>query len=348
MSNLVFYMEYGPLLCRVLKSAYVIYTYYDRFKNDEGIVQFTYNELNEHLGLATSTIQKSNAILRQLKLIEEVESSQGKKYKILPVKKLSSELKKEILDLAQGEDYSDDSSLRRRILQNDLPIDFQQLLNKRVLKKAYKDLGTLRSGKNLCNYFKIDYNTFKLLLEKEGENSFKTRFNTLAKSIEEDQDKQPKYTEQERDLAKYLYDKLSTLGAKPINKNWFIKNCNIAHTIVESITSEDAKQALDWGFEDDWWKDKITDLTAVNTLYSRYRLQAKKFKISRSTPIPPHIQEIIYKQVKTSIEVNTYEDAFMLKQSVLEGQDKEDILKIVNILEQNNIIPSGQENLKFG
>ena len=89
MSNLVFYMDYGPLLSRVLKSAFLVYMYYDKFQNDQGVVQFTYSDLNDHLGLATSTIQKSNALLKKLKLIEEVESAQGKKYRLLPPKRLT-------------------------------------------------------------------------------------------------------------------------------------------------------------------------------------------------------------------------------------------------------------------
>jgi hypothetical protein len=352
MSNLVFYLDYGPLLTRVHKSALIVYLFYDKFKNDEGIVQFTYNDLNDHLGLATSTIQKSNAILRELKLIEEVESASGKKYKLLPVKKLTADLKKQILTQYTTEDYSDQTSLRKKYLQDDIPLDFQQLLNKKVLKKAYKDLGTLRSGKDLCQYFKIDFYTFKLLHERDGEDSFKARFKALAKEVEDEsipKAKEATFDNNDRELTTYLYDKLNTLGAKPIHKNWFAKNCNIAHTILTNITLDDAKATLEFGFADEWWHDKITDLNCMNTLHSRYKLQGKKpSKISRSTLIPEAIRLEIVKEVGSSIEVNTYEDAFMLKQCILDGQDKEDIMKIVEILERSGIIPQGNDNLRFG
>ena len=79
------------------------------------------------------------------------------------------------------------------------------------------------------------------------------------------------------------------------------------------------------------------------------RLQTKKAtKISRSTPIPESIRTQISSSVKTSIQVNTYEDAALLKQSLLDGQDQTDIKQIVDILEKSGIIPTGNNNLKFG
>ena len=354
MSNLVFYMDYGPLLSRVLKSAFVVYMYFDKFKNDQGIVQITYNELNDHLGLATSTIQKSLSLLKKLELIEEVESTQGKRYKMLPVKNLTPQLKSEILQLVEVEDYNEQTSIKKRYLQDDIPADFQQLLNKKVLKKAYKDLGTLRSGKELCEYFKIDYYTFRLLHELEGDSSFKVKFKSLAKEVESEANP-PKKQEQaigesERSLATFLYDKLNTLGAKPINKSWFIKNCNMAKALLATISLEEAKDAIEWGFQDSWWHDKITDLNSVTTLYTRHKLQNKKppKKITRNTPLPDEVKQVISSQTSSSIEVNTYEDAYMLKQSILDGQTKKDILAIVEILELHGIVPLGRENLKFG
>ena len=66
MANLVFYLDYGPLLCRVYKSAFLVYHFYEKFQNDQGVVQFTYSDLNDHLGLASSTIQKCNSLLKKL------------------------------------------------------------------------------------------------------------------------------------------------------------------------------------------------------------------------------------------------------------------------------------------
>ena len=348
-------MDYGPLLAMVNKSTLVVYMYYDKFQDDNGMIQFTYNELNEHLGLATSTINNCNALLRRLKLIEEVDSAQGKKYKLLPVKKLDVKLRAQVLKKANV-GYEQNTILRKRYLEEDIPPAFNQLLNKKSLQQAFKKLGTLRKGKDLTEYFKTDLHTFKLLMERDGEDTFKTKFYNLRKEIEQEANKpkKGKISANDRELATYLYDRLKDLGATPIHKTWFVKNCKIAQSILASITVEEAKQALDYGFNDNWWHDKITDLSSVEKLYARIRLQTKSSKstktslISRSTPIPESIQAQITGEVKTSIQVNTYEDAALLKQSLLDGQDQKEIKQIVDILEKSGIIPTGKNNLKFG
>lgn len=350
MANLVFYMDYGPLLIRVLKSSFIIYTYLDKFKNDNNIAQITYNELYDHLGLASSTVQRSLALLKKLQLLEETEGS-VKRYKLLPIKPLPNELRDEILKEHKIDFYRENTQFRKKYLYDEIPIEFQQLLNKKTLQQAYKQIGTLSKAKELCSFFKLDYNIFRLLYEKEGSGSFKEQFKKLASEIENKNQSKSKFSEDERTLASYLYDKLSERGVKPIYKNWFMKNCNIAKTLLSSISLQDAKNILDWGFEDNWWCDKITDLSAINTLHSRFHLQTKltkdEEKLSRSSPLPEGIQSLLKQQVST-INIKTYGEAYLLKQSVLDGQKREDITKAVDILEKHGILPVGKDNLKFG
>lgn len=350
MANLVFYMDYGPLLSRINKSTLIVYMYYDKFQNEDGIVQFTYSELNEHLGLATSTINKCNSLLKKLELIEEVDSTQGKRYKLLPVKKLTFDLKTQITEKV-GIDYDQNTSLRQKYLEDKIPPAFNQFLNKKSLQQAYKKIGSLRKAKSLCEYLKVDLYTFKLLIERDGD--FKSKFKTLSKEIEQaaNKPKKGKVSANDRELATYLYDRLKDLGAKPIHKSWFIKNCKIAQSILSSITVEEAKQVLDYGFNDSWWHDKITDLTVVEKLYARIKLKAKpsiKSIISRSTPIPESIQAQIAGEVNSSIQISTYEDAAFLKSAYLENPNQKEIKQIVDILEKSGIIPIGNDNLKFG
>lgn len=353
MANLVFYMDYGPLLSRVHKSAFLLYTYYDKFQNDQGVVQFTYNDLYEHLGLATSTIQKSNALLKRCGLIEELAGA-GKRYKMLPVKKLTSTLREEILTWTKTSNYNPETSLRKKYLEDSIPAEYQQLLNKKVLKDAYKKLGSLKKPKQLCGHFKIDYHTFKILFERDGQDSFREKFKDLVLQVEQELEPPKKKIKKaigdaERKVASHLYDKLVEYDAKPIAKNWYIKNCNIAKQMLDSITVEQAIKAIDWGFNDDWWRDKITDLNCLPKLYQRSKLQSKIVaKITRSTPIPEKIIQEIEKQLEVSIQVKTYEDAAFLKQSLLDGQIDDDIVKVVTLLEKSGIIPEGRQNLIFG
>jgi len=358
-------MDYAPLLSRIYKSALIVYFVYDKFRDDQRATQFTYHELSEHLGLAPATIVKANTILKDIGLIEEIEeTSSGKKYRVLPIKKLSEELRSEILTKYNVEPYEPKKSpLRKKYLEEHIPSDFQQLLNKKVLKAAYKELGSsFTSAKKLCQYFKIDTHTFKLLHERDGEFSFKNRLKNLMKEIEAEAQvaadrkaikRAEQYGSDERELTKYLYDTLAAVGARPIDKNWFLKNCNIAHSLfVKGVTLDECKAMIKWGFEDKWWKDKIIDLSSLNTMYPRFKLQVVKLPIAsnatdRTTQIPTTIKQQIA-QVTTHIQVDTYEDAYLLKSSVLSGEANKDIAKIVDILESNGILPKGQSNLIFG
>lgn len=345
-------MDYGPLLSRVFKSAFVVYMYYDKLQNDNGIVHLTYNELNEHLGLASTTIQKANMVLKKLELIEEVEgdATSGKGYRLLPVKHLGEAKIKEILQLSSAEAYQVESSLRKKYLEDKIPYDFQQLLNKRVLKKAYKDLGRdFRRPRPLCEYFKIDYHTFKLLSEKGGENSFKQKLSLLMKEVEGPQKLKSKFSIESRDLTTYLYERLAERNVKPIG-NWFMKNCAVAHNLLSNgLTLERGKELIDWGLSDNWWADKITDISILAKVDSRCQMQKAKNQntITRDTLLPEGIL-LEVDQLSEAIQVKTYEDAYMLKESVLAGTKKKNIVAVVNKLEELGILPSGPQNLRFG
>lgn len=350
MISSVFCTDYIPLLSHSSnKSAIVMYVLFDTFKNDQGIVQITYADLEEHMGSASSTIQKSLTILKKLQLIEEVEDqSSNKKYRLLPPKILSLDLKEEILKEHKSETYQTNTSLRKKYTSNNIPIEFQQLLNKKVLQKIYKELGSLKSPKEICSYLKIDYQTFRLLTEATGEGSFRSRFEKLVKEIELKKE-QKLVNSEAHELTAYLYEHLKSLDVIPSDKNWFVKNRNMAKGILDSISLEEAKQALDWGFSDKWWCDKITNLGAVTSIRDRLALQGKKIQlqgIKRTTPIPEEIRDMI-QACNFTIEVRTYEDAYFLKQSILDGQSHVEIKRIVQILEENGIIPEGDNNLRF-
>lgn len=287
--NNIFYTDYGPLLSRVLKSAFLMYVYYDKIQNENGVVQVTYIDLNEHLGLANATIAKANALLKKLNLIAEVENSASKKYKLLPVKKLSSSLRKEVLKITKTEEYETKTELSKS-----LKLTVAQIVVAPPPKK-----------------------------KKKAQNPHA------------------------RELTAHLYDHLKALGVTPKAKGWFTRNATTAQRILANITLDEAKGAIDWGFSDNWWKDKMTSLTVMDSLYDRYRLSTKtSIKLSRSTPIPDDIQAQIATIIETPIE--TYEDAAFLKQTVLDGDGDQDITKVVSILEKSGIVPAGEENLQFG
>lgn len=350
MANLVFYVDYAPLLSRVHKSAYLLYTFYDKFKNDSNCVQFTFNEINEHLGLATSTIAKAHEILQTLKLLEEVEGTQNKTYKLLPVKNLSNELKKQMVAQAKIEDFSCKTSIRKKYLESDPPVEYQQLLNKKTLQSVFKQFKTLEP-KAICNILKLDFYTFKLFFE--GSVSFKTRFQEITRAIKDARPsikpvKDP-ITQQDRDLATYLYDTLSSLEAAPLDSRWFPRNLKIASSIHKKMSLEDSKAVVDWCFQDPWWKDKITELSAVVTAYPKFKLKNKSpsKEIKRSTLLPEVVKEELFQKVGLK-HILTYEDAAFTKQLFLDGEKDQVTTDAVAILERSGVIPSGNTNLNFG
>ena len=77
-------------------------------------------------------------------------------------------------------------------------------------------------------------------------------------------------------------------------------------------------------------------------------LQYQALALNSPTPIPTNIQKEIALKFRGSIQVDTYEDAAFLKQSILDGQENQDIQEVVAILEKGGIIPSGEDNLRFG
>jgi len=359
MADLIFYTDYGPLLARAFKSAFILYVYYDKFKDDKNIVQFTYNDLTEHLGLASSTIQKANAALKLLKLIEEMEeNSSGKKYKLLPISELSEATINGILTKASINLYNPKTNLRKRYLEDNIPHEFQQLLNKKLLRKAKKELGdSFKKLKPLCKYLNIDHHHLKIICERDKKGAFTTKLKTLLGEVEsEGKPKESKVLKRQispeaRELTKYLYDKLIAYGVTPLS-NWFPKNQNVAQGLIQGgLSLEEGRDIIDWGFNDSWWADKLTEISILNTLKNKYQLSKHKnvvdIKISRKKEIPLEIRNEI-SEISQSLQVKTYEDAYMLKESFLSGTNNKQILEAVLLLESKGILPQGQQNISFG
>ena len=106
---------------------------------------------------------------------------------------------------------------------------------------------------------------------------------------------------------------------------------------------------IDWGFADSWWCDKMSDLKVLSAISTRYKLGKVKAEqtISRMTELPQDVLNEI-KGLAQNIQISTYEDAYMLKESVLSGTTKKNIVEIVSLLERHGILPIGQKNITFG
>lgn len=187
MANLVFLLDYAPILVKSNKSAMIIYEFYDKFKDDTNTVVIKYEELVEHLGLATSTIRDAHKVLKNLKLIEPFKQSEVKAkkfqsvpYRMLPVVPISEN--KEALEYAENElnvSIQKGTKLRERFIREKLPSEYLDVLDVGKMKKAIENLGDVKSqiANCLATEFGLDRNMFKLLMEDKGfrENVVKTK-----------------------------------------------------------------------------------------------------------------------------------------------------------------------------
>lgn len=188
MANLVFLLDYAPLLVKNHKSAMIIYEFYDKFKDDSGIVTIKYEELKEHLGLATSTISDAHNILKSLKLIEPLKQKDVKErkfqsvpYKVLPVIPLSEN--EDALKYVSNElntEIQSNTQLKERFISQRLPEEFMVIFDVDRVKKVIEDLGEVKSqiANCLATSFGLDRNMFKVLMENK---QFRQRFVEVKK-----------------------------------------------------------------------------------------------------------------------------------------------------------------------
>ncbi len=89
----------------------------------------------------------------------------------------------------------------------------------------------------------------------------------------------PKYSNEVKDTANYLKEKLKTSGVNVLPRDWTLKNyATVARLLkTEGVTPEILRGCVDWLFTDEYWCDKTTDFLVVER-------QLAKYQLSLSTP----------------------------------------------------------------
>lgn len=167
MASLTFYLDYAPILIKKQKSAFILYCYYDKLKNDEGIVQLTLKDMEQHTGLKASTTIKAKVLLVELGLIKQLDKTEffrGIRYQLPELKPLTLEKRNELFSKC---DLVLNSKVRNKYENPEIPKEYQQLLDINKMKKAYEELGITKFSiaKSLARYFKLDCNTLRLFME---------------------------------------------------------------------------------------------------------------------------------------------------------------------------------------
>lgn len=167
MPSTIFCLDYLPYLSKKKPSAIALYLLYDKLKNDEGIVQITYDEVERQLGSYSSSVSSANKILLELKLMERVdERTPGKKirYRILKPTLMNPE---ELLNLFESCGLNPNTSIRAKYDGSKVPEAYQQFSDIDKMTKIYEELGDFKfsSKKYLAKHCKVDFNMFEVFLE---------------------------------------------------------------------------------------------------------------------------------------------------------------------------------------
>lgn len=74
-------------------------------------------------------------------------------------------------------------------------------------------------------------------------------------------------------------------------RDWFTKNLNSVYRMRKIIDPDFIVKAIDWFFEDRWWRGKITDIYQVEKHYNKY-IAAQKGKQSTGGMISQRLKEL--------------------------------------------------------
>lgn len=158
--------DYIPLL-QNRKHALAIYLYYSAIKDERGRVKPSYKALNEHLGLAHTTICKANEALCELGLLKPQTFSEDEPtrnityYEVLDPAPFSSAERKKNFEKGN---LAINTSIRTKLLSIDnLPLEYQQLLSLKDLRRALKKLGKDNFNlRELVKFFNLDNEVVRL------------------------------------------------------------------------------------------------------------------------------------------------------------------------------------------
>jgi len=149
--------EYAPIL---QPSAIVVYLHYYLLKDQNNIARMSYQDLQEHTGMASGTFSSAIKALLDHNLIKRFSKAgestfQPGCYEIVPIAALSTLKRKEEY---HKEGRSINTEVRKQILNlTGIPTTYQQLVNVRCLRTALKALGEERfTLENLIQYFGLD------------------------------------------------------------------------------------------------------------------------------------------------------------------------------------------------
>ena len=92
--------------------------------------------------------------------------------------------------------------------------------------------------------------------------------------------KKVEYSQDTKDICAYLKDKIKQNGVTVFARDWHLKNYGTAQNLLntDGVTKDDVMRAIDWGFNDKFWKSKLSNMQQFITCFSQYQLKNDKSK----------------------------------------------------------------------
>ena len=177
---IAFLLDYVPLLISHPTTA-ILFLYLYELKDDNNLVNVTYEELEEHLGVSNPTISSALQMLQKLNLLQKMEFNQfeGSRYKIKDLQSLT-DLERKALFAAHHKRI--DTNIRRRMLDTEKwPDKYRYLVDTDHLKDALQKIGIEHFNiAELTKHFKLDRDQVRLLMSNS---LFREQFKIAKKMV---------------------------------------------------------------------------------------------------------------------------------------------------------------------
>lgn len=78
-------------------------------------------------------------------------------------------------------------------------------------------------------------------------------------------------SEDAKETAKYLREKLESYGVDHFPRDWLLKNYAIADRLLNNIPKADLMACIDWAMAEQFWRAKTNDMLSIERAYMQFR-----------------------------------------------------------------------------
>lgn len=79
-----------------------------------------------------------------------------------------------------------------------------------------------------------------------------------------------------KELNLFLKAKLIDRGVTIFNRDWNLKNYAVIESLLKSVSEDEIRGCIEWGFKDDYWKSNIVSIEVIRRILPKYQLKNSK------------------------------------------------------------------------